>query len=327
MMKKHIALTWILMLIMLLVSGCSSLQYSVQELKEIRSFLDSAQTPAKVTDRARNYREQGELIKALSLLQASKGKFPENAEINRLLLKYERDWRQQQLSLEKQLLLIETRRLVESIPLLEKLAKGHPNNQLIETRILLWQTYLESKVPDLVECGIVLEEENIWLARRCLSMAYRISRTPESKQRLDTVTKKIEAIQRAAREKLEQQEARRRAERIKQLLSEVRQDRQQGALVNAMMKIDEALKQDPESSEVREELAGLQEQLGRQVDILMKLGDKLYRNQQTGAAVAVWEAALKLDPNQQQVTERILRARTVLNKLESIRSTTQPSTP
>ena len=217
--------------------------------------------------------------------------------------------------------------MVESLPLLEELAKGHPNNQMINTRILLWQSYLNTKEPELVNCGIELEKENVWLARRCLSMAYRISQTPETQQRLAAVTNRIEAIEQAARAKLEQKEERVRADRVERLLSEAMQERQQGQLVNAMVKIDEALKQDPESPRVREQLSELQEHLGREAETLMQLGDRLYRNQQTGAAIAVWETALKLDPNQQQLTERILRARTVLNKLESIRSTTQPSSP
>jgi len=327
MIKREKILIWVLLLIVGLVSGCSSLQRSLQESQEINRFLDTAQTVETVTGRAGEYKRQGEVTKALSLLQAANGKFPNNQEINRLVGEYERSWRQLQQTLEKQLLLIETRRLVESIPLLEKLSKGHPNSPSINARILLWRSYLQTKEPELIECGVELKEENIWMARRCLSMAYRISQTQETKQRLDVVTNKIEAMQQAAREKLEKENDRNRAERVKQLLSEAKQEQQQGALVNAMEKIDEALKQDPESLRVREQLLDLQEHVSGQVEILLKLGDGLYRNQETRAAIAVWDAALKLDPNQAQVTERILRARKVLNKLESIRSTTEPSSP
>ena len=56
----------------------------------------------------------------------------------------------------------------------------------------------------------------------------------------------------------------------------------------------------------------------------MKLGDSLYRNQLTEAAISVWEIALELDPDQQQLKERLLRAKTIQKNLENIRSAAQP---
>lgn len=318
---------WLLLLIMHLIGGCSSVQHTEQETPEFSSFLDSVQSAEAVSNQAREYREQGEIVKALDLLQASSARFPGNEEISRLIDEYERSWRMHRLALEKQLLLMETRWLIESLPLLEDLAKGHPNNHLIDARILLWQSNLDASVPELVDCGIAFEIENVWMARRCLSMAYRISQTAEIQQRLTAVTNRIEAIEQAARAKLELKEERERVDRVEQLLSEALRARQQGALVDAMEKIDEALKQDPENPRVREQLSELQEQLGREAEKLMQLGDRLYRNQQTAAAIAIWETALKFDPSQAQLTERILRARIVLNKLESIRSSTQPGSP
>jgi len=326
-MIRHSWRQWILLLIISLIGGCSTLQLTPEESDEIRSFLDSVQTAKQVTDRAQRYREQDGIVKALSLLQKSRGKFPGNEEIRQLDSEYQRIWRLQRLELEMQLLVIESRWLIESLPLLQELVGPQLNNHWINARITLLQYDLDSKEPELVKCGVEMETENIWLAKRCLSMAYRISQRPETMQRLAAVNSRIEEVQRAASKKLAQKEDRRRAQRIDRLLTEAQQESEQGALVNAMAKINEALKQDPESPRVREQLAELQEQTARHVEILMKLGDRLYRNQQIEASIAVWEAALKLDPNQQQVRERIIRARTVLNKLESIRSVTQPSTP
>ena len=326
-MNKVTTRILLFLLIMNLLSGCAQLPLTMQEPPEISSFLDSVQTDKEVSDRAREHKEQGEIAKALSLLRAGSGKFPGNEEIGRLISEYELVWQQQRLVLQNQLLVIEARWLIESLPLMEQLAQGDQNNQLIGAQLLRWQSYLNSMEPELVNCGIELEALNIWLAKRCLNMAYRIAQTPESKQRLAAITNKIEAVELAARVEQERQVERKRADRVAQLLTEAGQARQQGALINAKVKIDEALMQDPESPRVREELSDLQELLGREAEALLKLGDSLYRNQQTEAAIAIWETALKLDPNQQQVTERIVRARNILNKLESIRSNTQPSMP
>lgn len=320
-MKKLRWLSFPYLLLMLLSSGCSTLYLDPQVSVEINSYLASAETADQVIDKAKGYKEQGEILKALALLQMSNKKFPANENLNQLSSEYQQSWQQQQLMLEKQLLLIETRQMIESIPILEELAKIHPKGHFYRTRMQLWRSDLERREAELIECGAALEDVNIWLAKRCLSMAYRISESEENKQRLVTITNKIDKIEQAVTEKLQLKEERERAERVEQLLSEASQERQQGELISAKEKIDEALKQDPESPQVRAQLSELQQDLDRQVELLMKLGDKLYRNQQTKAAITAWEAALKLNPNQQHVTERIDRARTVLKKLESIRAT------
>jgi len=321
MKKMRLHLFFGFLLLTLMVGGCSTLYLDVQESAEINDYLRSVDTVAEVADKAKIYKEQGDIIKALVLLKASEKKFPEDENLNQLALEYGKIRERQQLILEMQLLLIESRRLVESIPILEELAEGQPNSHFYRTQVSLWRSYLDTKEAELIACGSTLEEINIWLAKRCLSMAYRISETGENKQRLVEITNKIDKIEQAITEKLQQKEERERDLRIEQLLSEAMQEREQGELISAKEKIDEALKQDPESPQVRAQLSELQQDLNRQVDLLMKLGDKLYRNQQTKAAITAWEAALKLNPSQQQVTERIDRARTVLKKLESIRST------
>jgi len=71
---------------------------------------------------------------------------------------------------------------------------------------------------------------------------------------------------------------------------------------------------------VRELLDEVQAALSQQVESLVKLGDRLYREEQIGPAIAVWEAALKLDPNEEGISEKIMRARKVMEKLQHIRS-------
>ena len=46
-----------------------------------------------------------------------------------------------------------------------------------------------------------------------------------------------------------------------------------------------------------------------QVESLVELGDRLYRDEQIGPAVAVWESALELDPDHEEISEKIDRAR------------------
>ena len=71
------------------------------------------------------------------------------------------------------------------------------------------------------------------------------------------------------------------------------------------------------------EVSGLQEEawsmISPQVGALVKLGDHLYLDEQLDAAVATWQAALTLKPDDEAILARIERAKTVLNRLDALR--------
>ena len=107
---------------------------------------------------------------------------------------------------------------------------------------------------------------------------------------------------------------------MRKLISEAERESKQGALTNAMPLLEEALKQDPENVEVRQLINEVQLALENQATVLIKLGDRLYRDEQLGPAIAVWGAALKLDPARLEITDKLDRARRIFAKLESIRA-------
>ncbi|MCB1758355.1 MAG: hypothetical protein KDI68_01055 [Gammaproteobacteria bacterium] len=299
------------------------LPISTQPSKAILAQLDAVESSEQLQQQAKAIHDRGDWINALALLEAGRDRFPGESEITQQIQAYRLEWDQQSLMLQNQLLLIELRRLVDSLPLLEQLAEGAPGNQLLKTRILIWRSYLESKIADLNVCVRQLEQVNPWLARRCLRMAHRIEPDTANEEILQGLNRRILAIEQNAKRRAAERTQRIRAGRVEELLAAAEEERQQGALVEAKAKVDEALREDPHNFEAHSQLVDLQQRLQQQAEVLSRLGDRLYRSQQTGAAVAVWEAALRLDPERKAVEDRIQRARTVLQKLDAIRTSTE----
>ena len=322
--KRRVLVSLMLSSFICLGGGCSSVQQRWEESQQGDLPPDSFESVDDVTAKAREYADQGRVDLALNVLRASREKFPDNPQIAELVASYQQSLQELLLTLEQQLLLIETRALTESIPLLEKLTQGHPNRQMTQERLLQSKSRLASHEPELIKCAVEMEQRNIWITRRCAAMAYRISGSTEARALLAAAEQRIAAVEQAAKKKTSQREARKRAARVEQLLTEAELERQQGALESARVKINEALRQDPKNPKVRQEQTKLQQYLDNQVEVLMKLGDSLYRNQLTEAAISVWEIALELDPDQQQLRERLLRAKTIQKNLENIRSAAQP---
>ena len=215
--------------------------------------------------------------------------------------------------------------------MLEKLTLGDPGNYLLKSRLLFWEQHLQMKVDALLLCAVQEREVDISLARKCLQQADAIAPSEETSRRLTEINTRLEQrkqttmMRRQDRERLEQAsvarvQKKKQIRQVEMLLLEAEQDMQQGSLASALMKLEEALKQDPENPRIRTLIEQVQPTLESRFEALMELGDRLYRDEQIGPAVAVWEAALKLKPDQEQIAQKIDRARKVLEKLEAIRS-------
>ena len=72
----------------------------------------------------------------------------------------------------------------------------------------------------------------------------------------------------------------------------------------------------PEISDLRQ---AAEKAINPQIEALVKLGDHLYLDEQLEAALATWQAALVLNPQDQEIASRIDRANTVLSKLQHLR--------
>lgn len=279
-----------------------------------------ADSPTVVIDEAKQLREKGDWSQAIDILEQAGQDFPQNGEIHKALDELKASWQRERRLLDDRMLVIDTAALTAKLPLLELRSKGEPDNLLLKSRLLFWEKYLQSQVDPLVSCGISHEGRYLWLARKCLQLADKTAPSPHITKLLEEIFAKIELRQQVSSSKEDKEEELERVRQVQVLLENAERDMQRGEYPSALSKLDEALRQDPENSKVRELLSKAQSELDLQVKSLVKLGDSLYHNEQIGPAVKVWETALRLDPNQVEIKEKIDRARKVLEKLEEIRS-------
>jgi tetratricopeptide (TPR) repeat protein len=302
------------MIILSLVSACGNLPVRDPQTKP------APRSPNQAIDEARTLKQKGSWSQAIATLEEANDRYPENDAVLSELNKLERAWKHEKRLLEDRMLVSEMASLREKIPLLETLSQGEPNNVLYRSRLLFWQNYLQARVDSLVACGIYHGKTHLNVAQLCLVLANEIAPSEETKELLYDVAQSIEKQKYASTSRKAVQETRKRKREVKNLLAAAKKANRQGAHRDALVKLEEALRQDPENAEARRLRSNAQSTLNQQVESLVRLGDRLYSEEQILPAVAMWESALELDPGQDEIGERIDRARRVLEKLEAIRS-------
>ncbi len=319
------------LLILLSITGCSGLQSTVEGWSQTVVADEEGFTPEDYLQQGAALRQEARWFDALSLLQRGVERYPEAVELAELRNDINQTWEEEQRLLESRLLLVEASSLLQAQALLEKLSLGKPNDPVLNSRMLYNRHALEQKTEGLVQCSRDFWDNDPRLARRCLQIANRIAPSQEIQASLREISQKLEEIEQAylarREEKAQASQARkheqvekRKSERVRKLIEEAERERRQGALTNVMPLLEEALRQDPENREVRTMISETRVALENQAAVLIKLGDRLYRDEQLGSAIAVWRAALKLDPARLEITEKLERALRVNAKLESIRA-------
>ena len=297
-----------------LLSACTNLPVWDQQTKP------APRAPNLVVAEARKLKQKGSWSQAIAMLKEANEKYPENQTIHAELKKLETAWRHEKRLLEDRILVTEMSSLRKKIPLLEKLSQGESNNVLYRSRLLFWQNYLQARVDSLVACGIYHAKTRPLLAKQCLDLADKVAPSEETKKLLNDIAQRMEKRKRVSKNRKAVQAARERKREVQKMLAEAEKANLQGAHRDALFILEEARRQDAENAEVRRQLSKTKTILNRKVESLVRLGDRLYSEEQIVPAVAIWETALKLDPHQREIGEKIDRAQRVLEKLEAIRS-------
>lgn len=310
------------LLTLLLITACAEYPFRQQQKAPVvESEVAGPPAPSSLSiDQALTQKQKGNWAHAIKMLEEAQRNYPFNRDVDDALAELRTSWIEEKRLLEDRMLVIELTAVRSKMPLLDKLANGEPENDLYQSRRLFWRQYLRSRVNPLVGCGLYHRERDLWLSRKCFRLADSIAPSDRTSQLLQQVSEQIEQQDQATIDRKQQLADRRRERQLEELLQEAEKDMDRGAYGNALVKLDEASRQSPEDPRVKAMASEAQSTLSRQVESLVELGDRLYREEQIGPAVAVWETALELDPEQQGLKDKIDRASRVLEKLESIRS-------
>lgn len=221
--------------------------------------------------------------------------------------------------LQAHLLLEETKALQKQLPILNRLAHSDPNNLQTAEKLLTVRSGLIFNRKALSECGWQQSYRQGTLAQQCLKLALSIEANAKDQRLLKQLTtKKDQTIQ---KEEKKQQEIKntqwenRNQERLQQARLLLRNSQ----FVKSRTQLNLLLREDPNNKEAITLLSKLKITLEASLDSLLKVGDQMYREGQIEEAIATWQTAMDLDPNDLRAKEKMERADRVLKNLESLR--------
>jgi len=308
--KRHCLCT----ILLLLLNACSSLPVDTQP--------EEIDPPAAnlAIGEAHKLRQKGNWHQAITLLEQVSKKYPEDKVLRSELKRLEKAWELEERLLEDGMLVAEMTATLEKIEMLEKLSRGEPDNFLYKSRLLFIRQQANSRIDPLIACGRTHSEAHLRLAKLCLEQAMEIKPSEETGELLSGVNDRIRQKKHASVSRKANRDTQRRERKVAQLLADAETAIDRGAYADGLSKLGKVIEEDPDNADAQRLLSETQTTLGKHVETLVRIGDRLYREEKIAPAVAIWEAALELDPDQQEITEKIDRARRVLEKLEAIRS-------
>lgn len=296
--------------LVLLLIGCAG--------SPVKESAKPISNPSGLVSRAAALQEKGDWSKAIDTLDQARKRFPQNGEIAVALQRLQAAYDYERRSLEDQLLVLESRMLLQKQVLLERLQQMTPDDYLLRSRVLFWQQFLQTKYSDLRGCARNHRPRNLWLARRCLQLAIQIRPSSELDQEFESVNDEIEGWRSLSEQKRRRETLQATRQEIDELLVQAKLRVAKGDHAQAMELLEKAERLQPENKQVQEMLAQTQSELRQQSDALFRLGERLYREERIDSAVAIWEAALKLNPADERIRPKIDRARKVLDKLQRL---------
>ncbi|WP_078118909.1 tetratricopeptide repeat protein [Thiosocius teredinicola] len=307
----------VLLALLVALPGCTKLTKSSS--KEGVDTPLPASAAESLTQAQQLARRDGRWADALAMLKEAKTAYPESAEIAKLYddLASERDVIARQIR--DQIMVSDAENFKSKIDLLDQLALVDADSLFATSRRLYWKEKLGDQEESLTACGEEHAKTQPVLARRCYALAVEIAGTPELKDRLAAVNATLRASENNAAKRRIAVEKQDRQARGKELLESARAAIEAREYRKALDILDKVAQLQPNNREV----SGLQEKawsmISPQVEALVKLGDHLYLDEQLNAAVATWQAALSLKPDDEDILARIERAKNVLSRLDELR--------
>lgn len=312
----------LLMLLSLVLVGCAGLRPPAEEPPPEASA-SSAEARAVADEMV----QQGRWSAAFAVLDAASQQFADDPEIaahKQLLLER---WEHQKRVYQDLIMVGDAESQKNKIMVLEKLSSAEPDDLILTARRIYWKEVLARNMEQLTACGEFHVTTDAALARRCFELAAGMSTTPDIERRLAEVDKQLRLGESIAAERLRIKKEKQRQHRAKVLLGEAKAAIEARQYRRSLDILDKVSSLQPDNREV----PGLKQEalsmISPQVEALIKLGDHLYLDEQLDAAVATWQAALTLKPDDEAIIARIERAKKVLNRLDALRRQQQPPPP
>jgi tetratricopeptide (TPR) repeat protein len=305
-----------------LLVGCSGVGERLQPVTPLEVPPASAEEAADV---ARQMAAQGQWSQALTYLDAASLSLSDDAALGAARAEIETARQQRLRLLRDRMLVAEAECLHERIELLEALSTLDPDDLLLTARRIYAGRQLEGSLGSLVDCAEHHQRTHPELAQRCVEAASWLDLDTDQTTRLDVVGAQLREREASNQRRQAALVRSRRQAQVRSLLSDARVAIKSQDYRRALDILDRVARLQPNHPDI----AGLQQEalalLTPQVEALVRLGDHLYLDEQLEAAIAAWQAAFTLQPDDDEIQARIDRANKVLDNLSSLRRQQAPA--
>jgi len=269
-----------------------------------------------------------DLLGAVQLLSGALQRVPHSAQLRELRNSLEQERVRQLQQNEREQLVARARYMLDQ----QQLYLQQANLQQ-PSLVQRWESARNEKAAvdlsrQLAEHGqYALQQAEVENAQTCLELSLALHATPEAQSLLAEA-----AAARASQNQQARQEASVLQVRKQQKLDQKQQQKTEVLLAETQQALEKndlqvarsAFEQIPTSASNRSEVQAVQNdldhKLGTQVATLMATGDAQYRADKVIEAIATWEKARTLDPENTELKQRIDRANRVLARLEELKS-------
>ncbi len=304
----------LLLLGLMTLTGCTALQEASH-----REPLPHPASAEEAIKTAKQLSAENRWSDAISILDSAIVRFPHHERLKSSKHKLQLQREQQRRFLEDQILANDAENQKKQIQLLKELEQLNTGDLVSISRRLYWEKILAEKLEPLVHCAEFHADNNTALARQCFNLATDLPVPETFEPRLDEANQKLRKIEKILADKKQAAEAQARSEEVERLLADAREASDKQLYSKTLSILGQVEKLQPDHAEAGKLHQQAWSMLKPQIDALTKLGDRLYLDNQLEAAVGTWQAALTLAPNDEEIIGRIERARTVMDRLRTLR--------
>lgn len=266
--------------------------------------IKAAHYDRKQADRILKLQSMKEWDKAITILHSSLQKYPDGKQLQRVYKIIRGKQEKQIMHLEAQLLLEKAEWLSETLKIYQNMLLIDPKNHLTKWHINNTQVEIQNIATKLHTLGRnALREKKYDLADICLSTANRLRPNKEHRHSLALLELKSEKT----------------SKEIKLLLDGMKQALENNNLKNGSKLLRRLANVDNYPPEIESLKQSLIKKINDEVGKILKSGSVLYKNGQIEQAKKIWATALKLDPKNEQIHDRISRAERALETLKELK--------
>lgn len=291
-----------------LVAGCA-LPKSVDPL----TLFESPGHALKISDEAV---EAGRWSEALATLDAAIERFPDET---RLIEKRHRlgdEWSQLEPLWEDRLAATQARAMFDEIEVMEPLVTAQPERVILALQLSQRKKRLRLLRPILLGCAERRHASDLQFAKSCAALGDRIASDVKSRELVSLIEEKIKKLAEIERDRQAKQARSRLSSQIDKAEAKLAARDYSGAAAT----VSKVLAANPNNARAKAIKKKLVKTTSEQNTNLNDMANQMYTSGEVDAAIRLWEASLRIVPEQPEVKERLERAMRVLKNLEDLKA-------